>query len=238
MSQQVYRKRRSVFAGIISLLIMLLVAASAWQSPEPSTDKPEVLSAEELAQPLASDVLELLPVKGRAPKTGYSRDEFGSGWASYDGCDVRNRMLASGMTDVRFGSDECTVLSGQLNDPYTGAVIRFVRGADTSDSVQIDHVVALSDAWQKGAQDLSFEDRVVFANDPLNLLAVDGPANQSKSDSDAASWLPPNKSYRCQYTARQIAVKSAYNLWLTEAEKAAIKRVLNGCGEQRLPLAT
>jgi hypothetical protein len=102
--------------------------------------------------------------------------------------------------------------------------------------VQIDHVVALSDAWQKGAQAIEFSDRVVFANDPLNLLAVDGPANQKKGDSDAASWLPSNRQFRCQYVARQIAVKQKYSLWVTEAEKAAMKRVLNGCGEQRLPV--
>jgi len=101
--------------------------------------------------------------------------------------------------------------------------------------VQIDHVVALSDAWQKGAQQISAEDREKFANDPLNLLAVDGPANAAKSDSDAATWLPPNKAFRCQYVARQIAVKRIYKLWVTEAEKDAMKRVLSTCDEERVP---
>jgi hypothetical protein len=122
-----------------------------------------------------------------------------------------------------------------LDDPYTGAEIQFVRVSSTSGEVQIDHVVALSDAWQKGAQDLEFTERVIFANDPLNLLAVDGPANQEKGDADAASWLPPNRAFRCRYVARQIAVKAEYKLWVTEAEKAAMRRVLNGCGDQRVP---
>ena len=125
--------------------------------------------------------------------------------------------------------DNCKVQSGKLSDPYTGEFILFHRG-ENSNAVQIDHVVALSDAWQKGAQQLSFIERVSLANDPLNLLAVDGPANQQKSDSDAASWLPPNKSFRCQYVARQIAVKQKYRLWVSVAEKSAMRGVLGVCG--------
>ncbi len=132
------------------------------------------------------------------------------------------------MTDT-IVDDNCKVQSGKLNDPYTGEVILFHRG-ENSNAVQIDHVVALSDAWQKGAQQLSFIERVILANDPLNLLAVDGPANQQKSGSDAASWLPPNKSFRCQYVARQIAVKQKYRLWVSVAEKSAMRGVLGACG--------
>ena len=187
---------------------------------------------------LATEVLDELKVKGRAPKTDYSRDEFGSGWATVDGCDMRNNILLQSLSKIEVDEDDCTVLSGTLSDPYTDTTIAFIRGRTTSDDVQIDHVVALSDAWQKGAQTMEFADRVVFANDPLNLLAVDGSANQKKGDSDAASWLPPNKNYRCRYVAKQIAVKQKYDLWVTEAENAAMKRVLNGCGDQRLPLET
>ena len=97
-------------------------------------------------------------------------------------------------------------------------------------------MVALSDSWQKGAQYLEVDRRLEIANDPLNLLAVDGEANQEKSDSDAASWLPSNKDYRCRYVARQIAVKSKYKLWITKAESDAIRRVLATCPDQRLPL--
>lgn len=131
--------------------------------------------------------------------------------------------------------DSCTVATGVLNDPYTGKVINFVRGVGTSNAVQIDHVVALSDAWQKGAQKLSYSVRVSLYNDPLNLLAVDGPINGQKSDSDAASWLPPRKAYRCAYVARQIAVKRKYYLWVTSAEKSAMRSVLSACPTQRIP---
>jgi hypothetical protein len=178
-------------------------------------------------------VLATLPVKGRAPKTGYSRDQFGPAWADVDhnGCDTRNDMLRRDLkaTALKPGTRNCVVLSGILNDPYTAAAINFVRGNATSTAVQIDHVVALSDAWQKGAQRLSPAQRLSFANDPLNLLAVDGPTNMSKSDGDAATWLPPSKSYRCAYVARQISVKSSYGLWVTQAEHDAMARVLSDC---------
>src|SRR5699024_4130999 len=113
--------------------------------------------------------------------------------------------------------------------------INFQRGQDTSTAVQIDHVVALSDAWQKGAQQLTADQRRTFSNDPMNLLAVDGPANQQKSDSDAASWLPSNRSFRCDYVSRQIAVKLRYDMWVTAAEKEAMIRVLDACPGQEVP---
>lgn len=179
--------------------------------------------------------LDELSVKGRAPKTGYSRSQFGSGWALENGCDTRNRILARDLKDVKL-DQECHVMTGTLQDPYTGKVIYFMRGPESSDEVQIDHVVPLSNAWQTGAQLLSAERRAALANDPLNLLAVDGTANQQKSDSDAATWLPAQKSFRCQYVARQIAVKKAYSLWVTSAEKEAMIQVLSSCPEQQLPL--
>lgn len=188
---------------------------------------------------LANEALEGLAVKGRAPKTGYTRAQFGNGWADAGACDVRNFILKRDLSEVKTKSEaDCTVLSGILNDPYTGKAVQFQRGQNTSDDVQIDHVVALSDAWQKGAQQLTYETRTQFANDSLNLVAVDGESNQKKSDSDAASWLPPNKPYRCRYIARQVAVKQKYKLWVTEAEKAAMKRVLSSCSDQRLPVVS
>jgi len=194
-------------------------------------------------QPAASskalDVLATIPVKGRAPKTGYSRDQFGQAWADVDrnGCDTRNDMLRRDLTELGLkpGTRDCVVLSGILNDPYTATLINFLRGTSTSPAVQIDHVVALSDAWQKGAQQLTEAQRLSFANDPLNLLAVDGPTNQQKSDGDAATWLPPNKSYRCDYVARQISVKSNYGLWVTRAEHDAMARVLADCRDSSIP---
>jgi hypothetical protein len=183
----------------------------------------------------AAEALGLLPVKGRAPKTGYERTQFGDGWMITNGCDTRNTILYRDLKNPVV-DDECKVTSGTLHDPYTATTIEFKRGADTSDDVQIDHVVALSDAWQKGAQQLTFERRQQLANDPLELLAAEGKANMQKSDSDAASWLPSNKAFRCQYVARQIAVKRKYELWVTSAEKEAMLRVLAICPGQKLPM--
>lgn len=203
------------------------------ESSEPSS------SASASGGQLATSVLETLPVKGRAPKTGYSRDQFGAAWADVDhnGCDTRNDILNRDLTNKTYkaGTHNCVVTSGRLVDPYTAAVIDFVRGQSTSAAVQIDHVVALSDAWQKGAQQLIADRRKQLANDPYNLLAVDGPSNQRKSDGDAATWLPANKSFRCSYVARQIGVKAKYSLWVTQAEHDAMSRVLSSCPAQTVP---
>ena len=194
---------------------------------------------QEAAAGSALEQLETLPVKGRAPKTGYDRDQFGPSWADVDrnGCDTRNDILARDLTAVVYkdGTKECVVASGTFADPYTGKTISFVRGNETSTAVQIDHIVALSDAWQKGAQQLTAEERRRLANDPLNLMAADGPANGAKSDSDAATWLPANKAFRCEYVARQVAVKVRYELWVTQAEHDAIAGVLDSCPDQPVP---
>ncbi|WP_432506689.1 HNH endonuclease family protein [Kineococcus arenarius] len=180
-----------------------------------------------------------MEVKGRAPRTGYERDLFGTAWADVDanGCDTRNDVLRRDLTATVLAAGGCTVLTGTLADPYSGRSIAFTRGVGTSDDVQIDHVVALSDAWQKGAQGWDTTTRLRFANDPLNLLAVDGPLNAQKGDGDAATWLPPNRTYRCAYVARQVAVKVRYRAWVTAAEKDAIAGVLDTCPGQDLPTA-
>jgi hypothetical protein len=180
-----------------------------------------------------------LEVKGRAPKTGYSRAQFGAAWSDVDrnGCDTRNDILARDLSGETFkpGTHDCVVLTGALADPYSGTTMQFVRGATTSDDVQIDHVVALSDAWQKGAQGWDAARRTAFANDPLNLLAVQGTLNMQKGDGDAATWLPPNRSYRCAYVARQVAVKVSYGLWVTQVEKDAMATILASCPNEPLP---
>lgn len=186
----------------------------------------------------ATDLLATLPIKGRAPKTGYDRALFGQAWADVDrnGCDTRNDTLKRDLTGITYtNSVPCKVQSGILADPYTGTTISFLRGSATSTAVQIDHVVALSDAWQKGAQQLTAEQRTAFANDPLNLQATDGPTNIKKGDGDAATWLPPNKGFRCEYVARQISVKATYSLWVTQAEHDAMARILADCAGQLAP---
>jgi Protein of unknown function (DUF1524) len=204
----------------------------------PATVPPSTVSPGSGGATTALAGLASLPVKGRAPLTGYSRAQFGPAWTDdvtvadgHNGCDTRNDILRRDLTAVaiRPGTNGCVVSSGVLHDPYTGTVIPFTRGVSTSDAVQIDHVVALGDAWQTGAQQLSLAVRTNMANDPLELLAVSGPINEQKGDADAASWLPPNKAFRCSYVARQVAVKIAYHLWVTPAEHDAIARVLATC---------
>ena len=224
-------KQKLVRRQTMALLVTILMGVAVWASQEQTQVQPTVLSSQleqqYFGEQTATEALDALEVKGRAPKTGYARSEFGDGWEKQGLCDTRNSILARDMTETVI-DDECRVQKGILNDPYTGTVILFERGTNSS-AVQIDHVVALSDAWQKGAQGLSRDERVALANDPLNLLAVDGSANQQKSDGDAATWLPPNKAFRCQYVARQVAVKKKYHLWVTTAEKDAISRILGQC---------
>lgn len=214
-------------AAANALDVLESAPGSAAGAPAPA----DPASAGEAANALV--LLESIPVKGRAPKTGYSRDEFGPAWADVDrnGCDTRNDILARDLTSEAFkpGTNNCVVTAGTLADKYTGKTINFVRGQDTSSEVQIDHIVPLSDAWQKGAQQLSAEQRKELANDPLNLMAADGPTNSAKGDKDAATWLPPNKAFRCAYVARQTAVKARYRLWVTLAEHDAIAGILKGC---------
>lgn len=181
-------------------------------------------------------VLNTIPVKGRAPKTGYSRAQFGPAWTDKaqgvamagNGCNTRDDILKRDLTNVKLAKNGCTVLSGTLNDPYTGKVINFVRGPKSA-AVQIDHLIPLSLAWQTGAQNISADKRVALANDPRNLIAADGPANMSKSDGDAATWLPSNRKSWCSYAAAQVNVKHIYGLWVTAPEKNALAKILGGC---------
>ncbi len=182
--------------------------------------------------------LDTLEVKGRAPKTGYDRALFGDRWTDdvtveygHNGCDTRNDILRRDLVDVTIkpGSGGCAVLSGILNDPYTGTTVEFLRGPGSSAEVQIDHVVALSDAWQTGAQEWDEVTRRNFANDPLELQTTLGSVNQQKGDGDAATWLPPNTAYRCTYATRIVDIKAAYDLWVTPAERDALARVLADC---------
>ncbi len=228
----VHQKRRII---IVLLALVIFAIVILINTPINFATKESVSSnTEKIISSPAIDALNKLAIKGRAPKTDYAREQFGANWVVSGGCDTRNiilnRDLKSAVVD-----EKCDVISGELNDPYTGKTIQFKRGSDTSGAVQIDHVVALSDAWQKGAQQFTSEKRIQLANDPLELLAVSGPANLQKSDGDAATWLPSNKSFRCPYVARQIAVKQKYSLWVTTAEHDAIKLVLDNCPNQLLP---
>lgn len=231
------RRRRMVLVAVVLIGTLGWIVVKEWPNLPlmPPDSQSQQSGSNSDSGEVARDALATLPTKGRAPKTGYKRSQFGDGWAKAGGCDTRNVILRRDLTNAVLGDDNCKVQAGALSDPYTGQRIAFKRGANSSGAVQIDHVVALSNAWQTGAQQLSSEQRISLANDPLELLAVDGPANQQKGDGDAATWLPSNKPFRCQYIARQIAVKKKYSLWVTPPERTAMERILASCPEQRLP---
>ena len=194
-------------------------------SPTGATD------AEATAAATARRQLEALPVKGKAPATGYDREgRFGTAWLDVDhnGCDTRNDVLARDLRDIE-RQGPCKVLRGTLVSPYTGEQVDFVRGNRTSTLVQIDHVVALENAWRTGAQQLTQTEREALANDPTNLFAVDGHSNAQKRSGDAATWLPADTAFRCTYVEHQIAVKTTYRLWVAPAEHDAMERVLRRC---------
>ncbi|MFI6865741.1 DUF1524 domain-containing protein [Nocardia sp. NPDC050406] len=216
-------------AVLLAVLGIVLTKVSKPNTPITSSTPSEQLAA-------ARTRLDKLQVKEWAPKTGYDREQFGSAWSDdvsvelgHNRCDTRNDILQRDMRDEKLDTDGCKVLSGTLDDPYTGKTIAFKQGRESSAAVQIDHVVALSNAWLTGAQSLSPEQRRNLANDPRNLQAVDGPTNQGKGDSDAGEWLPPRKEYQCTYIVRQIEVKTVYSLWVTKSERDSMARVLSSC---------
>lgn len=222
--------------------VAAIVPAAPSNSPAPASPSPTATASADAvpsatpASGTAEAAALALAVKGRSAKTGYDRDEFGNAWVDVDrnGCDTRNDMLIARLEN-RDMSGTCKVMSGDLADPFTGTWIHFERGG--ASEVDIDHLVALSDAWQKGAAQWEFAKRVAFANDPLNLEPVDASANRQKGDGDAATWLPAYKPFRCEYVARQVAVKTKYDVWVTQAEQDTILGVLAGCPGEPLPAA-
>lgn len=194
---------------------------------------------EDLPHTSLTQALAALPVREGPGAGGYKRDFFGVRWADEDhnGCDTRNDVLARDLDDVTYkpGTHNCIVLTGSFVDPYTGRHLDFRRGNDTSSKVQIDHVVALADAWRSGADSWDEASRQRFANDPLNLLAVDGATNEGKGADAADAWLPENEGYRCAYVARQVAVKTRWGLSVSAAEHRALVAVAATCPDEPLP---
>ena len=223
-------RRTSSFATRTAAVALALLALTGCTSTAVASSN---VDDEASAAAPATDVLELLgtlPVKGKSPMTGYAGNRevlFGAAWLDVDsnGCDTRNDILARDLDDVRT-INGCKVVGGILHDAYTGESIPFEPGL----VIQIDHRVSLGNAWATGAQQISHDDRVALANDPLNLLAVKGKANQQKSDGDYATWQPKQKSYSCEYVAAQVQVKAKYDLWVTPAEHDAMVATLNTCG--------
>jgi type IV secretory pathway VirB2 component (pilin) len=222
------RRRTTVIvaAGLVAALLAGCQASASTPAAQPVRTTTATATATATG-PVAAQ-LAGLKIKGRAPMTGYSRTKFGPAWPSLHGCDARNVVLHRDLTSTVLRTGGCVVLTGALLSPYTRGVIHFVRGPQSA-QVQIDHVVALGDAWQTGAQSWTPTTRETFANDPLELLAVDGHSNEAKGDSDAASWLPPNKGFRCAYAGIQIRVKAKYALWVTQAEHDALANLIAQC---------
>lgn len=184
----------------------------------------------------AGAVLELLdgiPRGDGSARADYRREEFGQRWADVDrnGCDTRNDVLRRDLVDVELkpGTHGCVVLSGTLHDVYTGATIAFVRGDGTSQLVQIDHLWPLALSWDHGAAEWTLEQRQAFANDPLNLQAVDGGANASKAARGPGGWLPENPDAWCEYIARFTLVADTYGLTVADEDRSSATAVLAGC---------
>ena len=222
-----------VIPGLIGLLALIL-AVALWLHSRTPAEPPAPHTSPDYDDARAQ--LAALPVKGWDRQTDFSRYRFGEPWSDdvnvefgHNGCNTRDDILRRDLTQLVVRPGTCYAQSGVLIDTYTGESIAFVRGPDSSEAIQIDHVVSLSDAWYKGARDWDEQRRRDFANDPRNLLAVGAKANFDKAFRDANAWLPPNPAFRCEFVARQIAVKAAYRLWVSANEKRAMAAVLDHC---------
>ncbi|CPU57740.1 extracellular deoxyribonuclease [Mycobacteroides abscessus] len=176
-----------------------------------------------------------LTVAAPGSKDGYARARFGQPWTDdvdieggHNGCSTRDDILQRDLTGITL-SGSCKVMSGTLADPYTGQVISFVYGKKTSALVQIDHLVSLANVWVSGAATWDLSELKKIANDPLNLLAVNGSSNESKGEKSADQWLPENTAFDCTYVKRQVMVKNKYRLTVTAAEKATMQQFYGAC---------
>lgn len=212
-----------MMGGRIATVVVALALLGAPSGASSATESP-------LEQEVGRALRQLAALRTtlKAPAADYERDYFGTAWADVDGNDCRTRddVLARDLTQVR-KRDDCTVVSGVLRDPYTGHRLVFLKSR--ASAIQIDHVVALSLAWRSGADGWPAGKRAAFANDPLNLLAVDGPTNQRKSDSGPSEWLPPNTRYDCTYVMRFVRVSFLYGATIGADDRAMARRVLRTC---------
>jgi hypothetical protein len=210
--------------------------APAWHESPPPQALPSAAAPRSQAYNTARETLARLPVKGWNRYTDFARYRFGEAWSGdvnvefgRNGCNTRDDILRRDLAELIVRQGTCYAQSGVLHDPYTGQAIAFVRGPETSDAVQIDHLVSLSDAWYKGARLWDDQRRRDFANDPRNLLAVGAQVNFDKAFRDATAWLPPDAGFRCEFVARQVDVKATYGLWVSGNEKRAMEDVLARC---------
>ena len=245
------RRRRRVLAIALAVVVVAAVAglllwqeragqtasgSPTWRAGDPTSSAAPPSASPESRFDISRRQLAALQVRGWDRTSDFQRYQFGEAWSDdvnvefgHNGCNTRDDILKRDLQNLVVRPFTCFAQSGTLVDPYTGTTINFVRGPQSSNAVEIDHVVSLADAWYKGARAWDPQRRLDFANDPRNLLAVSPQANFDKAFRDAASWLPPNQSFRCDFVARQIDVKTAYGLWLSPKEKKAMADVLAGC---------
>lgn len=200
------------------------------------TNAPQPATTEEVAPPTSAELARAkldTVTTAHSAATGYLRAAFGAGWGDTDrnGCDARNDVLARDLSDVVFRpkTNDCVVHSGVLDDPYTGTIIHFLRGNETSQLVQIDHVVPLAWAWRYGAANWTHEERVIFHNDHGNLLAVDGASNMAKSDAGPGDWMPPNTAAHCGYAETFVNIVHAYALSIPDHDRRVLEVTLASC---------
>jgi Protein of unknown function (DUF1524) len=232
------RHRRLVWLAAITALTLLVayqVVATTGEAREQFMARADLPTVQPGADVL--DGIVVVPVRVRG--YDYRRAAFGDAWdddnaapGGHNGCDTRDDILNRDLVDKTFVSTKrCpdAVASGTLHDPYTNATIAFVRGNQVGASVQIDHIVPLALAWDMGARDWTDDMRKRFANDPANLLAVAGQANQDKGDEQPADWMPPNTAFWCQYAMQFIAVLRGYALPVDEPSAAELRDAASSC---------
>ena len=222
----------AVLAVVVAYQVLTSSAADRADEVAARADVPTVAPG--------TDVLAgIVVVPARIHRYDYRRAAFGDAWTDdndapggHNGCDTRDDILNRDLVDKTYVSNKrCpdAVATGTLHDPYTNATIDFQRGARVGASVQIDHIVPLALAWDMGAYDWPFPERVRFANDPANLLAVGGQANEDKGDSQPALWMPPNRAFRCQYGMQYIAVLRGYALPVDLASADVLRQAAATC---------
>ncbi|MGW5146390.1 DUF3761 domain-containing protein [Rhodococcus koreensis] len=231
-------------AEIASSSVPAPTSAPSTSAPTTTVERPLAVASKvphidgSVAANAALAKLDTLAIAEPAPLAGFD-DARLSTWSDdvaveggRNGCDTRDDILRRDLTEVVLvsGSEGCSVRSGRLEDPYSDKTLTFASDADISGNVQVDRVVALADALQKGAQQLDEQMLRTLANDPRNLQAVGTTAFEQKAGRDASAWLPSDASYRCTYVAQQVDIKSLYRLWVSQGEHDAIARVLGECG--------
>lgn len=227
--------------GLLGAGVALAVLVAVQVNIEPGAGSARyVAEADTPTVAPGADVLAgVIEIPVRVPGYDYRRDAFGESWdddndapGGRNGCDTRNDILDRDLVEKSYVSiKRCptAVAAGTLIDPYTNATIAFVRGNQIGASVQIDHIVALSLAWDLGARNWTDELRMRFANDPANLLAVDGPTNQLKGDSEPAVWMPPNRAFWCQYAVQFAAVLRGYGLPVDSPSARVLRDAASTC---------